>query len=124
MIARSLCGLGFGWLALVLLGGIAAQSQVQAQTQAQTPAAPGFVVKYRLASWKTSHLHDTAKAKQMHDVLKKNLGCEVELHDHDGHLDLRYRCVSWRSITLASDAQAHQWVDWLKGRGFETHHTD
>lgn len=77
------------------------------------------VVRYRLENWKRKHIHDTAKAEQLADVFKK-LGCEVEKADHNGHIDIKYRCPQWRQITIDSSEEAVRWEKWLKQNLFQT----
>jgi len=77
------------------------------------------VVRYRLADWKRKHLHDTAKADKIADVLKK-LGCEVEKADHNGHIDVKYRCPQWRQISVESADEAARWQRWFKEYYFQT----
>lgn len=94
-----------------------------AVVMAQRPAAAAdeFIVEFRLAKWKTAHVNDAKTAKTISDTLKK-IGCEVSMHDHDGHTDIKYRCTAWRSLALPSDDAAHKWEAWLKKQGFETKH--
>ncbi len=77
------------------------------------------LVKYRLESWKAKHIHDTAKADQLADILKK-LGCEVQKNAHNGHVDIKYRCPQWRQLTLEKPEEAVRWEKWLKQNLFET----
>ncbi len=79
------------------------------------------IVRYRLEDWKRKHLHDVAKAEKIADSLKK-LGCEVEKADHNGHIDVKYRCPQWRQITLDSHEEAVRWQRWFKEYSFQTEH--
>jgi hypothetical protein len=99
-------------LAILLLVGVLVRPAL-----AQQPSS----VDYRLLEWKTAHLHDPAQAKLIHDALK-SLECEVQQHSHGDHIDLSYRCLRWRRLTLASDELAHQWQHWLRLQGFQTRH--
>jgi hypothetical protein len=67
------------------------------------------------------HFEDVAIAKQHADMVKK-LGCEVKQGQHDGHIDLSYRCVSWKSMVVETHELADQWIGWLKGSGFDVSH--
>lgn len=78
-------------------------------------------IAFQLPQWKTMHFDDAAKAKQHADMVKK-LGCEVKQGQHDGHIDLSYRCAEWKSMTVATHALAEQWGGWLKGSGFDVSH--
>lgn len=93
-------------------------TQLIAQRQAvgNTPS-----VAYRLKETKTIHFDDARKARLHLDAVKK-LGCEAKMDDHGGHLDVMYRLKLWKALTLADEATAHQWEDWMKKSGFETLH--
>ena len=86
-----------------------------------TQAADREVVGFRLANWMTAHFDDAALATANFKALR-DIGCEAQQHQHGDHVDVRYRCVQWRSIALDSHAEAHQWESWLKANGFETSH--
>jgi len=79
------------------------------------------IVRYQLSDWKTKHIHDSKKAETIASTLKK-LGCELKKHEHNGHIDVRYRCPKWRQLDLKTHAEAHQWETWLKEYGFQTEH--
>ena len=79
------------------------------------------VVKYRLAEWRSQHIHQPAEVGQL-STLYRSLACETELLDHTGHKDLRYRCPDWMEIELPSHEAAHKWQEFLKNAGFETAH--
>lgn len=84
-------------------------------------AAQKELVAYRLAKAKTLHLHKENLAKSIHKALK-DLGCEVQIKDHDGHFDLVYSCPKWREIEFKTHNEAHKWETWLKKMGFQTRH--
>jgi hypothetical protein len=79
------------------------------------------IVRYRLTEWKRQHLHDAVKGKKIMDTLTK-LGCEIQKEDHNGHIDLKYRCPEWKQLELKSHDDAHKWESWLKSFKFETEH--
>lgn len=85
-------------------------------------AADKEIVEYRLSDWKTFEFEDKAKATAHADAIKK-LGGEVRQEDHDGHIDVTYRCPQWKKISLKTHADAHEWEKWLKASGFETKHS-
>ncbi|HEY1065944.1 MAG TPA: hypothetical protein VGE52_07535 [Pirellulales bacterium] len=85
--------------------------------------AQEYAVTYKLSKWTSKHFKTEAAAQKDAEFLEKNLGCEVQLHAHDGHFDVTYRCEKWQQLTLKSDDEAHEWQAWLKKRGFETQHT-
>lgn len=87
----------------------------------QVFAAGQEIVQFRLTDWKTAHFNDANKA-QSNSATLKQIGCEVKQHAHGSHHDVSYRCPKWRSISLKSHNQAHQWEGWLKSKGFETAH--
>ncbi|MEM9943573.1 MAG: hypothetical protein AAF939_18565 [Planctomycetota bacterium] len=76
-------------------------------------------VKFRMPTFKTVHMADRKAANKIVNTMKL-IGCEVESFDHDGHLDLAYRCPEWQTIELPSDAHAKVWKKWLDESGFET----
>lgn len=79
------------------------------------------VVRYQLTEWKAKHIHDAKKADTISTTLKK-LGCELKKGQHDGHIDVKYRCPKWRQLDLDSHDEAHKWEKWLKEYGFKTQH--
>lgn len=93
----------------------------QANASAASMGEDNEVVSFRLTQWKALHMHDAAAAEKLVVTLKK-IGCEVKQNSHGDHIDVQYRCAEWRSIRLKSHDEAHQWEEWFKGKGFETHH--
>ncbi|TWU01976.1 hypothetical protein [Neorhodopirellula pilleata] len=79
------------------------------------------VVSYRCPEWKTRHEHDSKQAAQIVDTLKK-LKCEVEKHEHNGHIDIKYRCPKWLEHQAKTHDDAHKLMDWLKALKFEVKH--
>jgi len=86
-----------------------------------TTTSAAEIVRYRLTQWKSQHLHDATKSKKILATLEK-LGCEIEKADHNGHIDVKYRCPEWKQLELKSHADAHKWESWLKEFKFETEH--
>ncbi|TWU39891.1 hypothetical protein Q31b_32070 [Novipirellula aureliae] len=78
-------------------------------------------VRYQCPEWKAKHIHDEAKADTIEKTLKK-LKCEVERSEHNGHIDLKYRCKEWHTLKLDTHDEAHKWESWLKAFGFNTEH--
>ncbi|QDT57037.1 hypothetical protein Pan44_51020 [Caulifigura coniformis] len=78
-------------------------------------------IAFRLVEWKASHFNNPADA-QKHAEQLRQLGCEVAVDQHDGHIDVRTRTGGWKSVTLGSHALCDQWEAWLKSAGFETLH--
>ena len=76
---------------------------------------------FRLTDWKASHFNSPQEAQRHLDTLKQ-IGCEVATEQHAGHIDVRARTGTWKSITLSSCALCDQWENWLKAAGFETLH--
>lgn len=79
------------------------------------------IVRYQLEDWKAKHIHDAKKAKTIAATLKR-LGCEMKQAQHNGHIDVRYRCPKWRQLELDSHEEAHKWEKWLKEYEFKTEH--
>ena len=86
------------------------------------PASAAEVVHYVCKEWKAKHIHDTKKAEKITDTLKK-LGCEVKQDQHNGHIDVKYRCPKQRDLPVKSHKEAVQWEKWLKEFGFKAYHT-
>lgn len=107
--------------ALLLVGLVLVPGSLLAQ-QTSTASAAGDDKKsigFRLADWKTAHFSTAEQASQAEQTLRQ-IGCEVEKFDHDGHVDLKYRCVTWKRITVNSDEQIAQWNSWLDKHGLQT----
>lgn len=122
--------LAFVTLGIVVLGFgsiLQAQSTVQNSGADQSKAAnPAILagssskkVGFRLTDWKTIHSHSDADAQQQIATLTK-LGCEVKAQQHDGHIDIRYRCVDWKTLKVATDQLVNQWTTWCEAKGMET----
>ena len=79
------------------------------------------IVRYQLKDWKAKHIHDAKKAVTISTTLKR-LGCELQQSQHNGHIDLKYRCPKWRQLKLDSHEEAHKWEKWLKEFEFKTEH--
>lgn len=104
---RSLCVLQVTWALSV--------------ANAQNDVPQSETVAYRLRTINTLHFDDPAKAREHLETVKR-LGCEAQIEDHGGHLDVSYRLETWKSLTLASKTTAQKWNDWMKRAGFETLH--
>ena len=76
-------------------------------------------VGFRLANWRTIHADDTNAANDTVGTLKK-IGCEVRQSNHGGHVDISFRCPSWKTISVQSDEQSKKWNQWLTNNEFET----
>jgi len=87
------------------------------------PAEPGLeLVRFRRPEWHNVHMEDATKAGQLMATLKM-IGCDADQHEHDGHVDVRFRCNDWKSIALQNHASAMSWQKWLNNLEFETEHT-
>jgi hypothetical protein len=98
--------------AAIAWSGIAREARGQQPLSAKPATSSRKAIGFRLADWKTSHFHDAAAADQTEQTLKK-IGCETERQNHDGHIDLRFRCPTWKQLTVESDEQLVQWHQWL-----------
>lgn len=78
----------------------------------------GVSISYQLLDWKQMHFHDAQQAEK-HLKSVEQLGCVAKKSQHGGHIDVRYHCQEWRSITLANAEDAKQWYDWLQSAGFD-----
>lgn len=85
-------------------------------------AAAAEVVHYQCKEWKAKHIHDTKKADIITKSLK-DLGCEVKREQHNGHIDVKYRCVKQKDMPVKSHEDAVKWEKWFKEFGFKVYHT-
>ncbi len=79
------------------------------------------VVRYQLSEWKAKHIHNEKSAETITKTLTK-LGCEIKKVQHNGHIDIRYRCPKWKELKLDTHENAHKWEKWLKEFQFKTVH--
>jgi len=87
------------------------------------PATPGLeILRFRLADWHNVHMSDANEVAQMISMLKM-IGCQAEQHEHNGHIDVRFKCADWKTIALHNHEAAHSWQGWLNNLGFQTEHT-
>ncbi len=111
-------------LAFVCLSSVPAWSQ-QVDAHAghvhSDHAHDGETLAFCLPEWKTLHFDDAIKAQQHLDMVKK-LGCETKQGKHSGHIDVSYRCPTWKSMEVKTHELAEQWLGWLKGSGFDVSH--
>ena len=94
-------------------------NQANAQVAAQQAAQNSKQISFQQTAWQTKHLHDAGKAAEMVQQLE-DLGCEVTQNQHDGHIDVRYRCVNWQTIDLPTNDQVTQWKTWMQQSGLQT----
>ena len=92
-----------------------------ALTVVPTLASGAEIVRYQCKDWKAKHIHDTKKSETIAKTLKQ-LKCEVKKEQHNGHIDLKYRCPKWMELKLKTHEEAHKWEKWLKEFGFTTEH--
>lgn len=100
---------------------VAALVAAPAFASCSTASAADEIVRFQCKEWKAKHIHDTKKADTIAATLK-NIGCEVVKEQHNGHLDVKYRCVEWKELKLDTHEEAHKWEKWLKEYGFKTEH--
>lgn len=75
-------------------------------------------VSFQLRDWKAMHFHDSAQAQKHLEAVQK-LGCVAKQSQHGGHIDVRYHCQEWKSISVDNPDIAKQWQDWLLSAGFD-----
>lgn len=76
-------------------------------------------ISFQQTAWQTKHLHNAEETEQMVRQLQE-LGCEVTQSQHNGHIDVRYRCLNWQTMDLQTDDQVTQWKTWLQQSGLQT----
>jgi len=97
----------------------AAQNSQSQGVNAVPVSASAKQVGFRLTKWKTAHTSSEAEAQEMIGALQK-IGCEVDSDIHEAHIDVKYRCLQWKSIQLATDQLVAQWSTWCEAKGMET----
>jgi hypothetical protein len=114
--------------ASLLAGILAAQATAQQAASSSLTSVPAqsqpgakLILGYRMLDWKANHIHDAAAAATQAETLRK-LGCEVKTAQHDGHSDVQFRTVYWKSLALDSAEQLQQWKTWLETVGFDVIH--
>jgi hypothetical protein len=86
-----------------------------------TATQPGVVKKvgFRMANWRSIHGDGTKATTDLVSTLQK-IGCEVKQDNHGGHVDISFRCPSWKTVSVQNDDQSNQWHQWLVNNEFET----
>jgi hypothetical protein len=103
------------FLASLLVSSLAGQ---ETQPEAANPENyRSFLIKSD--TWYAGHYHDAAQAKRIHDLLK-SIGCETEMLDHAGHIDVQYRCAAWKKVTVKTDKDLAEWQKWLPGMNLQS----
>lgn len=74
-------------------------------------------ISFRTQKPTVAHLTSEKEIKETTDLLKQ-IGCDVKSEQHDGHIDIKYECRYWKSITLKTPAEVKQWDEWLTSKGF------
>ena len=89
--------------------------------QQATQLAPPQVKKvgFRMADWKTIHRDESQATQDLVHSLEE-MGCEVQQNDHGGHIDIRFRCPSWKTVEVTDEEHSQQWRNWLIDNQFET----
>lgn len=75
-------------------------------------------ISFQLRDWKQMHFHDAQEAEK-HLKIVEQLGCVAKKSQHGGHIDVRYHCQEWKSVSLESPEAVQQWHDWLVSAGFD-----
>ncbi len=88
-------------------------------TATATQAAVVKKVGFRMANWHTVHGDGTKATTDMISTLQE-IGCEVKQDNHGGHMDISFRCPSWKTVNVQDDDQSNQWHQWLVDNEFET----
>lgn len=91
----------------------------QVNTPAQQVSQGTKKISFRQVEWKTLHFQDMAQVETASATLKQ-IGCEVMQSQHEDHIDVRFRCVSWKTMNLETNDQVNQWAKWLIENGLNT----
>ncbi len=97
------------------------QNRTASQQTANASQQPAVVKKvgFRMANWRTVHGDGTQAAADLVTTLQE-IGCEVNQDNHGGHVDIAFRCPSWKTVSVQNDDQSNQWHQWLVNNEFET----
>lgn len=106
---------------------VAATLFLTLQTTAQTAQNVGATtakdaqkkIGFRMLNWKKRCVHNADEANQLIASLEK-IGCEVVQANHNGHMDVSYRCPEWKTITVENDTFQAQWTNWMGTAGLDT----
>jgi len=82
----------------------------------------GETLAFRQVKWTGLHFDDPAKAT-LHAQTLRQLGCEAREANHDGHIDVSFRCPEWKTLDVANHELASQWETWLKNSQLDVSHT-
>ena len=112
------------WLAsLIMMISLIGANDLAGQTTNNVGASRAIeaqkTIGFRQPNWQKKHIHNVAEADKLIASLKK-IGCEVIKNDHNGHLDISFRCEAWKTITVQNEAFQKQWSTWLGQNGLET----
>ena len=89
------------------------------ETSNASASSENRVVGFRSQQWQTRHMHDLKAADELYEALQR-VGCEVTKANHNGHIDINYRCAMWKTITVENADFAVQWSNWLASAGLQT----
>ncbi len=85
------------------------------------PQRGAIAVDYHQTEWQSQHFDDERKAGEFLAICK-GLGCETRKGDHDGHIDVSFRCPATRNLICVDHDEAHSIQAWLEKKGFQTEH--
>lgn len=106
-------------LAFATVAFVSTQLNAQNAVQTQQVRQSSKQISFRLAEWKTMHVNGQAEATRTSDTLKQ-IGCEVVQSQHEEHFDVKFRCPTWKTMSLDTDQQVNQWLNWLVENGLDT----
>lgn len=89
---------------------------------ASSTVSAAEVVHYELKEWKAKHIHDVKKVETIEKTFKQ-LKVETKRAQHNGHIDLQYRCPKKMMLPVKSHEEAMKWEKWFKEYGFKVYHT-
>jgi len=74
-------------------------------------------VSFRTQKPAVAHLKTDKDVEETTKLLKQ-IGCDIKTEKHNGHIDVRYECRYWRTISLKNAEEVAQWDAWLTSKGF------
>lgn len=81
------------------------------------PAAAKQRLSFRTVKPIAAHF-DTDKDAAANEKTLQQIGCETKREQHNGHIDVRFECKFWKTLTLNDAAEVAKWDKWLTEKGF------
>lgn len=83
--------------------------------------AKDMSVAYRTPKSLSKSFRESSEAEKYMQTLTK-LGCKVNRQQDGRAFVVHYDCPKWRSVSVSTEKNAHEWEKWLRDSGFKTLH--